>query len=134
MVKVKQQQSPLPKPLSMSRPPVKKWLQKPARQQSRQVKRIGMARTFEAEFHGRTDEATGVRRGFFAAVDAPPNPAAYTGLRTSTPCGTDAAGDAANDAMDKAGEMATDAAGDSYNSAKQAAEKKVEGVKKDIDG
>ena len=56
---------------------------------------IGMARTFEAEFHGRTDEATGVRRGFFAAVDAPPNPAAYTGLRTSTPCGTDAAGDAA---------------------------------------
>ena len=51
-----------------------------------------MARTFEAEFHGRTDDATGVRRGFFAAVDAPPNPAAYTGLRTSTPCGT---GDAA---------------------------------------
>jgi NifB/MoaA-like Fe-S oxidoreductase len=49
---------------------------------------IGMARTFEAEFHGRTDDATGVRRGFFAAVDAPPNPAAYTGLRTSTPCGT----------------------------------------------
>jgi putative radical SAM enzyme (TIGR03279 family) len=53
---------------------------------------IGMARTFEAEFHGRTDEATGVRRGFFAAVDAPPNPAAYTGLRnaspTSTPCST----------------------------------------------
>src|SRR6056297_110847 len=46
---------------------------------------IGMARTFEAEFHGRTDEATGVRRGFFAAVDAPPNPAAYTGLRTG--CG-----------------------------------------------
>ena len=51
---------------------------------------IGMARTFEAEFHGRSDEATGVRRGFFAAVDAPPNPAAYTGLRTSTPCGTEA--------------------------------------------
>ena len=48
---------------------------------------IGMARTFEAEFHGRADEATGVRRGFFAAVDAPPNPAAYTGLRTST-CGS----------------------------------------------
>src|SRR6056297_1570960 len=44
---------------------------------------IGMARTFEAEFHGRAEEATGVRRGFFAAVDAPPNPAAYTGLRTS---------------------------------------------------
>jgi NifB/MoaA-like Fe-S oxidoreductase len=53
---------------------------------------IGMARTFEAEFHGRTDDATGVRRGFFAAVDAPPNPAAYTGLRTTAPCSTDAAG------------------------------------------
>ena len=42
---------------------------------------IGMARTFEAEFHGAATEATGVQRGFFAAVDAPPNPAAYTGLR-----------------------------------------------------
>jgi putative radical SAM enzyme (TIGR03279 family) len=44
---------------------------------------IGMARTFEAEFMGHADAATGVRRGFFAAVDAaplPPNPAAYTGL------------------------------------------------------
>jgi NifB/MoaA-like Fe-S oxidoreductase len=51
---------------------------------------IGMARTFEAEFHGRTADATGVRRGFFAAVDAPPNPAAYTGLRTATPCSSDA--------------------------------------------
>ena len=51
---------------------------------------IGMARTFEAEFHGRTDEATGVRRGFFAAVDAPPNPAAYTGLRQTVACGSDA--------------------------------------------
>ena len=57
---------------------------------------IGMARTFESEFHGRTDEATGVRRGFFAAVDAPPNPAAYTGLRTSTPCGTAASYDSAS--------------------------------------
>ncbi len=56
---------------------------------------IGMARTFEAEFTGRSDEATGVRRGFFAAVDAPPNPAAYTGLRTSTPCSTGASGDIA---------------------------------------
>jgi putative radical SAM enzyme (TIGR03279 family) len=57
---------------------------------------IGMARTFEAEFEGRTGEATGVRRGFFAAVDAPPNPAAYTGLRPSAPCGTgDSAGDVA---------------------------------------
>ncbi len=44
---------------------------------------IGMARTFEAEFFGRAVEATGVQRGFFAAVDAPPNPAAYTGLRQS---------------------------------------------------
>ena len=44
---------------------------------------IGMARTFEAEFNGAATEATGVQRGFFAAVDAPPNPAAYTGLRQS---------------------------------------------------
>ena len=50
---------------------------------------IGMARTFEAEFSGHADEPTGVRRGFFAAVDAPPNPAAYTGLRTGT-CSSDA--------------------------------------------
>jgi putative radical SAM enzyme (TIGR03279 family) len=49
---------------------------------------IGMARTFEAEFHGRADEATGVRRGFFAAVDAPPNPASYTALRS---CGSQVA-------------------------------------------
>jgi putative radical SAM enzyme (TIGR03279 family) len=48
---------------------------------------IGMARTFELEFRGRAATATGVQRGFFAAVDAPageslpPNPAAYTGLR-----------------------------------------------------
>ena len=41
---------------------------------------IGMARTFEAEFHGRVTESTGVQRGFFAAVDAPPNPASYTAL------------------------------------------------------
>ena len=32
---------------------------------------IGMARTFELEFTGAADDATGVRRGFFAAVDAP---------------------------------------------------------------
>jgi putative radical SAM enzyme (TIGR03279 family) len=50
---------------------------------------IGMARTFEAEFTGRHDEATGVRRGFFAAVDAPPNPAAYTGLRTTASCASE---------------------------------------------
>ena len=43
---------------------------------------IGMARTFEAEFIGEADEATGPRRGFFAAVDLPSNPAAYTGLRS----------------------------------------------------
>jgi putative radical SAM enzyme (TIGR03279 family) len=53
---------------------------------------IGMARTFEAEFNGHAEAATGVRRGFFAAVDAPPNPAAYTGLRSSVTCGGDAAG------------------------------------------
>ena len=52
---------------------------------------IGMARTFELEFTGRTTDATGPRRGFFAAVDGaaagcaplPPNPAAYTGLRAA---------------------------------------------------
>ena len=41
---------------------------------------IGMARTFEAEFRGEAAQATGVQRGFFAAVDAPPNPASYTAL------------------------------------------------------
>jgi NifB/MoaA-like Fe-S oxidoreductase len=51
---------------------------------------IGMARTFEAEFRGHSVEATGPRRGFFAAVDAPPNPAAYTGLRTSCSSGAGA--------------------------------------------
>jgi putative radical SAM enzyme (TIGR03279 family) len=50
---------------------------------------IGMARTFEAEFLGEAVEATGVRSGFFAAVDLPSNPAAYTGLRSTTPCGTE---------------------------------------------
>jgi len=51
---------------------------------------IGMARTFELEFEGRAAAATGVRSGFFAAVDTPvamptrlpSNPAAYTGLRS----------------------------------------------------
>jgi putative radical SAM enzyme (TIGR03279 family) len=53
---------------------------------------IGMARTFELEFHGHTPEATGPQRGFFAAVDTPPpNPAAYTGLRPSPASGTGAA-------------------------------------------
>ena len=46
---------------------------------------IGMARTFEREFHGHAINPTGVQRGFFAAVDAPPNPAAYTGLRSAPP-------------------------------------------------
>ncbi len=44
---------------------------------------IGMARTFALEFMGEADAATGPSRGFFAAVDMPPNPAAYTGLRAS---------------------------------------------------
>jgi putative radical SAM enzyme (TIGR03279 family) len=50
---------------------------------------IGMARTFELEFNGAASSATGVRSGFFAAVDgapaagyrAPRNPAGDTGLR-----------------------------------------------------
>jgi hypothetical protein len=42
---------------------------------------IGMARTFELEFTGHTDDVTGVRRGFFAAVDGPRNPTDYR-----TPC------------------------------------------------
>jgi NifB/MoaA-like Fe-S oxidoreductase len=51
---------------------------------------IGMARTFEMEFNGRTSKPTGPQAGFFASADAPPNPAAYTGLR-SRACGTDSA-------------------------------------------
>jgi Protein of unknown function (DUF512) len=42
---------------------------------------VGMARTFEREFYGNVEEVTGTRRGFFAAVDAPPNPTDYR-----TPC------------------------------------------------
>jgi NifB/MoaA-like Fe-S oxidoreductase len=53
---------------------------------------VGMARTFELEFRGAVETATGVRSGFFAAVDgapaegyrAPRNPAAATGLRATT--------------------------------------------------
>lgn len=49
---------------------------------------VGMARTFDAEFHGRADTATGPKRGFFVSVDGggamPPNPAAYTGLRAES--------------------------------------------------
>ncbi len=51
---------------------------------------IGMARTFEREFAGQTGEAVGVRSGFFSAVDLPANPAAYTGLRSSPGCASDA--------------------------------------------
>jgi putative radical SAM enzyme (TIGR03279 family) len=43
---------------------------------------IGMARTFELEFSGALVDGTGPQSGFFAAVDLPPNPAAYTGLRS----------------------------------------------------
>jgi putative radical SAM enzyme (TIGR03279 family) len=47
---------------------------------------IGMARTFEREFHGLVDVPTGPQSGFFAAVDSPPpNPAAYTGFRSAGP-------------------------------------------------
>jgi putative radical SAM enzyme (TIGR03279 family) len=45
---------------------------------------VGMARTFELEFLGEAAAATGPRSGFFAAVDLPANPAAYTGLRATT--------------------------------------------------
>jgi len=45
---------------------------------------IGMARAFEAEFTGQAATTTGPRAGFFAAVDLPSNPAAYTGLRSRT--------------------------------------------------
>jgi NifB/MoaA-like Fe-S oxidoreductase len=51
---------------------------------------IGMARTFEMEFNGRAPAATGPQAGFFAAVDGPPNPAAYTGLRARS-CANDGA-------------------------------------------
>jgi putative radical SAM enzyme (TIGR03279 family) len=45
---------------------------------------IGMARTFELEWHGVVDDPTRPQHGFFAAADsAPPNPAAYTGLRAT---------------------------------------------------
>jgi putative radical SAM enzyme (TIGR03279 family) len=48
---------------------------------------IGMARAFELEFEGRAAHATGQRAGFFAAVDLPANPAAYTGLRAAAHTG-----------------------------------------------
>ena len=42
---------------------------------------IGMARTFELEFHGLVEETAGTRPGFFAAADMPRNPTDYR-----TPC------------------------------------------------
>ncbi len=57
---------------------------------------IGMARTFQLEFDGLVDRPTGPRSGFFAAVDLPANPAAYTGLRSTPSCGSGAS--AAQDA------------------------------------
>ncbi|HEY3484803.1 MAG TPA: DUF512 domain-containing protein [Ilumatobacteraceae bacterium] len=50
---------------------------------------VGMARTFELEFEGRAETATGPRSGFFAAVDLPANPASYTSLRATSHCGSD---------------------------------------------
>ena len=52
---------------------------------------IGMARTFEMEFNGRAQAPTGPQAGVFAAVDSPPNPAAYTGLRARACNSSDAA-------------------------------------------
>jgi putative radical SAM enzyme (TIGR03279 family) len=56
---------------------------------------IGMVRTFELEFTGAAESATGTRAGFFAAVDGAPadgyravrNPAGDTGLRHGRPAG-----------------------------------------------
>ena len=45
---------------------------------------VGMARTFEGEFHGRVSDVTGTRSGFFAAVDTPRNPTDYR-----TPCSSE---------------------------------------------
>ena len=46
---------------------------------------IGMARTFELEFDGVAESATGVRSGFFAAVDGPPNPTDYRTACSTAP-------------------------------------------------
>jgi putative radical SAM enzyme (TIGR03279 family) len=56
---------------------------------------VGMARTFELEFLGEAAGATGTRSGFFAAVDLPANPAAYTGLRATACSGAGDGGGAA---------------------------------------
>lgn len=47
---------------------------------------VGMARTFELEFHGRVDRPTGVQAGFFASVDGAPAQG-YRAPRTA-PCAT----------------------------------------------
>ena len=55
---------------------------------------IGMARTFEAEFHGVADEVTRPQAGFFAWVDGAPaegyRAPRTTDATTGTPCGTSA--------------------------------------------
>jgi NifB/MoaA-like Fe-S oxidoreductase len=48
---------------------------------------IGMARTFEAEFNGTSDETIGVQSGFFAWVDAAP----AEGYRAPRTCGDESA-------------------------------------------
>jgi NifB/MoaA-like Fe-S oxidoreductase len=48
---------------------------------------IGMARTFEAEFHGSADDVTRPAAGFFAWVDGAPAEG-YRAPRTSGSCGT----------------------------------------------
>jgi putative radical SAM enzyme (TIGR03279 family) len=51
---------------------------------------IGMARTFEAEFHGAADEVTRPQSGFFAWVDGAPAEGYRAPRTTGTPCGTSA--------------------------------------------
>ena len=55
---------------------------------------IGMARTFELEFAGRSTDATGPRRGFFAAVDARLCVTAAEPGRRTPGCGRRVAGSA----------------------------------------
>ncbi|HAS09182.1 MAG TPA: DUF512 domain-containing protein [Acidimicrobiaceae bacterium] len=51
---------------------------------------IGMARTFEAEFHGAADDVTRPQAGFFAWVDGAPAEGYRAPRTTGTPCGTSA--------------------------------------------
>ena len=51
---------------------------------------IGMARTFEAEFHGAADEVTRPQAGFFAWVDGAPAEGYRAPRTTGTACGTGA--------------------------------------------